>query len=130
MTSPLLLLPVLLPLVEEAPPEAGGGSSLLFPMVAIMGIFYFVLIAPERKKQKKREAMLSTMRKGERVMTTSGMYGTIVQVKEEVVTLQVADNVRLRFSKAAVQQLLDREEEDNAKGKSDTPENEELQETV
>ena len=106
-----------------APSEESSGS-LLVPMMLIMGIFYFVLIAPERKKQKKRDAMLGTMTKGERVMTTSGMYGTVVQIKDDVVTLQVADNVRLRFSKAAIQTLLDREEAKPKKGQKALPQGE------
>lgn len=130
--SALLLLSRLSPFLQatsEAPGADGavgeeGSGSLLIPMMLIMGIFYFVLIAPERKKQKKREAMLNTLNKGERVMTTSGMYGTVVQIKEDVVTLQVADNVRLRFSKAAIQTLLDREEAKPKKDQKALPEGE------
>jgi len=131
MSSSLFLaLAPLARFLEEEAPKEGGGGSLLIPMALVMGIFYFVLIAPERKKQKKREAMLGSMKKGERVMTTSGMYGSVVQVKEDVVVLQVADNVRLRFSKAAVQTLLDREESKDAGKKGAKPEADELQESV
>ncbi|MEW6072223.1 MAG: preprotein translocase subunit YajC [Planctomycetota bacterium] len=99
---------------EQTPKSSGGGwGSLLIPAVLVIGIFYFVLILPERKKQKARTAMLAGMKKGDRVMTTSGLYGTVALIQDDVVTLQVADGVRLRFSRAAVQTLL--EEEGKAK---------------
>ncbi len=115
------LLPQLLLLLQDAPvgdgTEAAAESpSFFWPMLAIMGIFWFVMIGPERKRKKQREAMLNTLQKGAKVMTTSGMYGTVVQVNDDVVTLQVADNVRLKFSVQAVQGLQAGEEP--AKGDS------------
>jgi preprotein translocase subunit YajC len=99
--------------VPTAPPaggpaeEAGGGlGSFLVPMLLIIGIFYVVLILPERKKQKARDAMLKEMQKGDRVMTSSGIYGSVAQVQDDVVTLQVADGVRMRFNRAAIQTVL------------------------
>jgi preprotein translocase subunit YajC len=82
-------------------------SSQLWPFL-IMGVLFFVLlILPERKKQKQRQRMLDALKKGDRVLTTSGMYGTVVTTTAEVVVLQVADNVRLRFSRAAVQSVIE-----------------------
>ena len=104
-----------LPLEETD--STGGGSGLMelaLPAVFVIAIFYFVLILPERKKQKKRQSMLDEMKKGDRVMTTSGMFGTVVQMQDDSVTLQVADGVRLRFTRAAVQQTLE-----TADGKED-----------
>jgi len=102
------LLPQLLLLLQDTPAVEGTETaaespSFFWPMLAIMGIFWFVMIGPERKRKKQREAMLTTLQKGAKVMTTSGMYGTVVQVNDDVVTLQVADNVRLKFSVQAVQ---------------------------
>lgn len=100
-------LPVLA-LLQETPAQTGEkapgtpGFSIL-PFLLIGLVFYFVLIGPERKNRKKREALLASLQKGDKVVTTSGMYGQIVQVQEDVVTLQVADGVRLRFSRAAIQ---------------------------
>ena len=100
-------------------PQQGGSATLVFmvQMVAIFAIFYFLLIRPERKKQKNREAMIKTMKKGDRVMTTSGMYGNVAQVQDDVVTLQVADGVRLRFNRAAIQAVLEPEAKDKASEK-------------
>ena len=96
----------------QAPPP--GGLSSFLPFILIGAVFWFVLIAPERKNRKKREAMLGALQKGNRVVTTSGMFGTVVQVKEDVVTLQVADGVRLKFSRAAVQTVLGEDEREDS----------------
>jgi len=107
----LSLLPLALSLSEEAPPTddtPGGGISFL-PIILILGIFYVVLIMPERKKQKKRQALLDTLAKGNKIMTSSGIYGTVVAIHDDVVTVQVADGVRMRFNRAAVQDILDKD---------------------
>lgn len=90
------------PADEEAP-------SFFWPMLAIMGIFWFVMIGPERKRKKQREEMLGGLSKGTKVMTTGGLYGTVVEVKDSVVTLQVADGVRLRYAVQAIQGPADGE---------------------
>jgi len=82
-------------------------SSQLWPLL-IMGVLFFVLlILPERKKQKVRQKMLEALKKGDRVLTSSGIYGTVVTTTAEVVVLQVADNVRLRFSRSAIQNVIE-----------------------
>ncbi len=90
--------------------EGGGGGSpfggFLFPAVLMFAIFYFVLIRPEKRKRQKREAMLGAMKKGDKVMTNGGMYAVVISVQDDVVTLQAADNVRLKFSRAAVQTII------------------------
>jgi preprotein translocase subunit YajC len=91
-------------------PTAAPASNAWWTQFALMGIifaiFWFVMIGPERKNRKKREAMLAAMGKGDKVMTSGGLYGTIVQVQDDVVTLQVDEGVRLRFSRAAIQTVL------------------------
>jgi len=103
----------------QAPPKEGAkpapspfGGGFLVPMLLIVGIFYFVLIRPEKRKQKDREALLQSIKKGDRVMTSSGMFGSVAQVQEDVITLQVADGVRIRFSRAAIQNVIDKDEKD------------------
>lgn len=104
--SPLhLLLLVQDSAPADSSPAPGGGLMGFAPILLILAIFYVVLILPERKKQKQRQAMLSALAKGDRVMTSSGLYGTVVQLTDEVVTLQVADNVRLKFARQAIQTI-------------------------
>ncbi len=80
---------------------------MFVPMLLIGVIFWVVLISPERKARKKREATLNALKKNDKVMTTSGIFGVVAQVKDDVVTVQVADGVRLRFSKQAIQDVMD-----------------------
>ncbi len=94
---------------EGPPPPSGGlfGGSMLFPLLAVFAIFYFVMIGPERKQRRKREAMLKAVKKGDKVMTTGGMYATVAAVQDDVVTLQIADGVRARFSMQSLQAVIE-----------------------
>src|SRR5262245_3650280 len=89
-----------------APGTAPQPPSLLIvslvPLLLVAALFVFMLILPERKKQKQRQQMLDALKKGDRVMTSSGMFGTVVSTADDLVVLQVADNVRLRFSRGAI----------------------------
>ena len=110
----LSLLSTALPLLAEdgggtTDGSTPGGGLNFLPIILILVIFYVVLIMPERKKQKQRQAMLDTLSKGNRVMTSSGIYGTVVAIHDDVVTLQVADGVRIRFNRAAIQDILDKD---------------------
>src|SRR5215510_13479927 len=68
-------------------------SGMLMPILLCFGVFYFIILRPEKKQRMARQAMLAALKKGDKVLTTSGMYGTIVQVQDQVVTVQVAENV-------------------------------------
>lgn len=101
----------LLRLLQDVPttPQSSGSflSGPLMPLLLVGVLFFFLLILPERKKQKQRQAMLDAVKKGDRVMTTSGIYGTVVTTTSEIAVLQVADNVRMRFSRAAIQSVIE-----------------------
>lgn len=92
---------------EGAAQGSSGLQSMMVPIILMVGIFYFVLIRPERKKQKDRETMLKAIKKGDRVMTTSGILAKVVTASDEEVKLEIADGVRVRFSRQAVQLVLD-----------------------
>lgn len=94
------------PTAPEPQPGFLGGSFLV-PMVVIVGIFYFLLIRPEKRKQQERERVLKSIKKGDKVMTTGGMYGSVAAVQDDVLTLQVAEGVRVRFSRAAIQSVVE-----------------------
>lgn len=99
-----MLSPHILLTLEDS--ASGGLGDMMFPLLIVFAIFYFVLIRPEKKKQRAREDMLKNMEKGDKVMTTSGLLGSVAQIQEDVITLQVADGVRMRFTRAAVQEVL------------------------
>jgi preprotein translocase subunit YajC len=89
-------------------PNSGSGSvitQLLF-FAAIFAIFYFLLIRPQQRQRKEREAMLSVVKKGDRVVTSSGLHGTVVGLSEHTMTLKVAEQVRLDFDRSALGRIL------------------------
>ncbi len=74
----------------------------LVPMVMIFGIFYFLVIMPEKKKQKAHQETLKSLRKNDEVITSSGIHGIVVNVKDKTVVLRLDENVRVEFEKDAI----------------------------
>ena len=72
------------------------------PMVLIIVVFYFFMIRPQMKKQKEITAFRNSLQKGDKVVTTGGIYGKIIEMKDNYVLLQVDDNVKIRVDKAAL----------------------------
>jgi preprotein translocase subunit YajC len=92
-------------LLQQATPGGPlGGSSLLAlaPYVLMFVIFYFVLIAPMRKQQKKTKEMLSGLKKGDRVVTTGGIFGTVAQIEDQIVWVKIADTVKVKMNRSAI----------------------------
>jgi preprotein translocase subunit YajC len=90
-----------------------GGTSLLglAPLLFIFAIFYFLLIMPQQRKQKKWQAMLSELKNGDRIVTSGGLRGTIVSLKDDALTLRVPpDNLKLEISRASVVSVTPAEE--------------------
>lgn len=99
----------------EAPPAGGIFGGMMIPMLVVFAIFYFVMIGPERKARKKREAMLSAIKKGDPVITNGGMHGTVAALNEDTVTVQIDEGVRVKFSRSAIQAVVGAEEPAKAK---------------
>ena len=74
-------------------------------------IFYFLLIRPQQKQQKKRQEMLSNLKKGDRVITIGGIHGVIKELHEDVLTLRIADNVNIKFARGGIDRVIEEEEE-------------------
>jgi preprotein translocase subunit YajC len=88
---------------------AGGIFStinMLVPFIAMFAIFYFLLIRPQQKKQKDHRQMLQNLKRSDRVLTSGGIYGTIIKIRNEVIHLEVADQVRIRVNKSAISDLV------------------------
>lgn len=83
---------------------AEGGNPIMsfLPMILIIVVFYFFMIRPQMKRQKDLKKFRESLAKGDKVVTTGGIYGKVVEIKENYVLLQVDDNVKLRVDKAAV----------------------------
>ena len=101
---------------QAASPASGPSQAdQMLHMVGVLaitvGIFYFMIIRPQQRKQKETEAMLSAVRKGDRVLTVGGVFGTVIGrkgEKDEIVVLKVSDDVKMEFSKASIVQVLER----------------------
>jgi len=88
----------------------GSSGQLLLPVIFI-ALMYFLMIAPNQKKQKKWQEMLSQLKSGDKVTTNGGIRGTIISVKDDVVQLRVApDNIKLEFVKNAIATVTTAEE--------------------
>ncbi len=96
-------------------PQGGspeGGAALfvnMVPLLLIFVIFYFLLIRPQQKKQKEHQKLLSELKKGDRVVTNSGMFGTIATINEEknIVVLRISDDVKIEMLKSSVAGRVD-----------------------
>jgi preprotein translocase subunit YajC len=88
--------------------QAVAQVAALLPLVAVFVFFYFVFIRPQQAQQKRHREMLGRLKKGDRVLTRGGLYGVILDVKDNDVTLELAQNVRVRADRSAVQSLVKR----------------------
>src|SRR5712692_544034 len=90
-------------LAMGAPPGPGVSPYVqLIPIALVFAIFYFIILLPTKRKQKKLEEFLSALKVGDRVVTTGGIYGSVTKIGEQSVQLQVANNVRIEVSKASI----------------------------
>ena len=76
-----------------------GGIISFIPLILIFVIFYFLLIRPQQKKAKEHQAYLSNLKKGDSVVTSGGLHGQITGLTDTVVTLEIADNIRVKVSR-------------------------------
>ncbi|HBS86348.1 MAG: preprotein translocase subunit YajC [Bacteroidetes bacterium GWF2_38_335] len=81
--------------------EGGGGAQLLF-LVLIIGVFYFFMIRPQMRKQKELRKFRESLAKGDKIVTTGGIYGKIAEIKDNIVIIEVEDKMRLRIDINAV----------------------------
>ena len=81
---------------------AGNGLIAFLPLAIIMAIFYVLLILPAQRRQKKKQTMLSALKTGDKVVTTGGLYGTIVALDGDAVQLRIADQVKVKVARSAV----------------------------
>lgn len=78
---------------------AGGFTSFMLPMILMVVIFYFLLIRPQQKKAKEHKALLENLKKGDRIITNGGIIGTIVNIDDQIVNVEVADKVRIEMGR-------------------------------
>lgn len=106
--SATAFLPLLLDAATPAGAPAPNPLTQFVPLIFIGLIFYFLLIRPQQKQRKEQQKLIESIKTGDKVVTSSGIYGMISNVKERTVLLKVADNVKIEIDKAAVATVLDR----------------------
>jgi preprotein translocase subunit YajC len=79
---------------------------MLIPFVLIFAVFYFIVIMPAKKQQRQKEAMVGALKKGDRVVTSGGIHGSVAAVEDQTLLLKIAENVKIRVSKSAVAGLV------------------------
>jgi preprotein translocase subunit YajC len=121
MNSLLTSWASLFPLAEaDAPPKAptyGLYNGLLFILV-MFAVLYFLMIRPQRKRQRERQGMIESLKKGDKIITRGGIHGIITLVRDRDVVVKVDDNCKLTLAKAGVAQVLARDGEEAEKSKS------------
>jgi preprotein translocase subunit YajC len=91
-------------------PAAGGVAALILsmaPFLVVLAVFYFFIIRPQQQQQKDRNMMLSALEKGDKVVTTGGIYGEIVELRDDTLILKVADKVQLKMTRGSVAKVID-----------------------
>jgi len=90
--------------------SAGSGFSGLFMMVIIFGIFYFILIRPQQKKVKEHKKMVEELKKGDKIVTSGGIYGMVEGVGVNTLTVKIAEGTKVKIARSSVATVLTEEE--------------------
>ncbi len=97
-------------LLAMAPtPDGQGGGSMISTLImfgAIFAIFYFMIIRPQQKRAKEQKAMLEAVQKGDKVVLTGGMHGTIAGLEDKTVLVDVGNNVKIKFERTAIAAVI------------------------
>ena len=107
--------------VDPSAPAPNPIVSLM-PLVAIIGIFYFLIIRPQSKKQKETKKMLEALKKGDKIVTIGGIHGVIQTVRENTVIVKVDEDTKLEFSRSAISSVVSVAKEEKDEKKIEAPE--------
>ncbi|MFP4069194.1 MAG: preprotein translocase subunit YajC [Opitutales bacterium] len=92
----------LLPLAQTQAPSGGGGLMQFLPIILLFVGMWFLIIAPQRKRQKEHDAMLKALQTGDEIVTSGGIFGTITNVKDDRFVVKIADNTKIEIGKSFV----------------------------
>lgn len=94
------------PLAGAPGAQQPGFASMAFPFLLMFGVIYFLMIRPQQKKMKEQQQMMADLKHGDEILTASGILGKVTGITEKVVTVEVADNVRVKMMKSQVSQVI------------------------
>jgi len=101
-------------MVADTSAGAGGGGgglgAMLFPMILVFGIFYFMMIRPQQRREKERIKTISEIRAGERIIFSGGLIGTVTEVREHTFLVEIANKVNIEIARGAVGKVLAKDE--------------------
>ena len=100
-----LLIPAAYAQAAAPAPQGGGLGMMLMPLILI-AVMYFLMIRPQMKRQKEHKGMLDKLSRGDEVITSGGVAGVVTDIGDNFVTVEIADNVRIRVQKAAIGNVL------------------------
>jgi preprotein translocase subunit YajC len=104
--------------------QGGGGAPpalvSFMPLLLVFAVFYFLLIRPQQQKAKEHRTMLGNLKKNDEVITSGGLYGKVVALTEKVVTLEIAQNIRVRVSRPQISEVVSAANDDKDKNKERT----------
>lgn len=86
----------------------GGGLGAFLPLILMFAIFYFLLIRPQQKKAKQHKQLLSALKKGDRVISSGGLHGTVTGLTDDLVTMEIAPKVRVKVSRGSIAGITNR----------------------
>ncbi len=93
-------------ILAMAPPQGGQGGGEIYSTIImfalIIAIFYFMIIRPQQKRTKEREQLLSTIKKGDKIVTAGGLHGKIIAVEEKTVLIELADNIKVKLERSSI----------------------------
>ncbi len=91
---------------EGAAPSAGGGIMDFLPLIALLAVFYFLVLRPQQKRAKDQKAMLEALGKGDEVLTTGGIMGRVTKIGDTYTSIEIAENVVIQVQKETIQSVL------------------------
>lgn len=98
------------PPAAEGGQQAPGGGFTIGWLVFMVAIFYFVMIRPQKRREKERKAMIAAVKSGERVLLSSGIIGEVSNVKDKTLIVRIAENTKIEVVKSAVAQIIEKGE--------------------
>lgn len=98
--------------------QGGSGYAFIIMMAVIFGLFYLLILRPQQKEQKKAQEMLNNIQKGDRILTKGGIYGSVIQTKDDILLVKIADNVKVEIARSGVVSVLTEKAESESQSKS------------